>query len=328
MAPYSKFAEGYFTATAATAKTVTLPFVPNTFEIWNKTQWGSNSATSQIQYAIGYSEDTAGYGYSQQNVASQVYMKNIAHTTGAFTFFSAGQPALGPAVALTSTYITQASPALVTSTSHGLVTGDVVYLYATTTMLQVGGIPYTVTKVDANTFTINVVSSGFAAAATAGYFKKVLYPNLYLPGARYITAITTGTTTLIGVSQNHNMVVGQQVQFSIPSQWGMTQLDGLKGYITAVASSTLTVAINSTSFTAFAYPTSATAGLGVSFPQVIPIGDSNTGYSGPTVPQPQTIPGAYVANTSSGVIVGASLLLNTSDVIRWRATYPDMILTS
>lgn len=250
---------------------------------------------------------------------------------------------------MASTYVTQANPANITVTGHGYSTGDTVWVYGTTGMLQISGVPYVITVVDANNFTIPVNSSGFAAAATAGNVKKFLFPDLYIPELCVITGVATGTTTVITTNINHNFVVGQEVGFIIPSAWGMTQLDSnvylqsnfqpQQAYVTAVTANTLTVNINSTGFTAFSYPTSATAALGLTFPQVYAIGDQNTGYSltsSGLVPFLGVtngvigIPGAFVANTRQGVIVGTGngteVIHATSDVIRWRATFPDALL--
>jgi hypothetical protein len=178
--------------------------------------------------------------------------------------------------------------------------------------------------------------------------KKVLYPDLYIPYGCVITGITTGATTTITTGVNHGFVVGQEVFFVIPqvttSAWGTTQLDTLayntanvvpqRAYVTSVpAANQIVVNVNSTGFTAFAYPTSAQAALGATFPQVLGIGDYNFGVFGPPpFTPPITIPGAFYANTRKGVLIGlgngTQLLQQTNDVIRWRAIYPDLILTS
>lgn len=331
MAEYSKISQGTFTSTAATAHFINLAYKPISFEIWNKTQWGSTSATPQVKYAIGFAEDVAGTAYTTQNTTSAATDESIALTSGGFSFITADTPRFGPVLTISS--ITQAAAAVVTTGSnHNLTTGDVVWIYGTTGMLQIAGAPYVVTVTAPTTFTIPVNSAGFAAAATAGFCKQVLYPDLYIPFNTIVTAIGLGVSTTITTSVNHEFVVGQEVNFVIPeisaSVWGTTELNGIKGFVTSIpALNQIVVNINSSAFTAFAYPTSAVAALGMTFPQVIPVGDANTGYSGPIVPLPQTIPGAFAANTRQGVIIGASLLLNSDDEIHWRAEFPDQVVT-
>jgi hypothetical protein len=334
MSEFNKIAEGTVTVVAGgTAQTVKLPYQPVSFEMWNKTKWAT---ASQIIRAIGFAEDPAGTAYIESNSSGGVDTPTILSANG-FSFISAGSPQYGPVKSMATTFVTQASAANVTVTSHGYSVGDVVLIYGTTAMLQIAGIPYTVqTVVDANNFTIDVNSSGFASAATAGFVKKILYPNLYLPGLRYITAISSSmANTVLTTSVNHNMVVGQEVAFVIPPQWGMFQLDSLyqdqinpqfTAYIISVTANTLTVNVNSSAFTAFAYPTSAQAAVGLNFPQVIPIGDQNSGGLAPGgVLTSLTIPGAYQTNTYQGVLIGSSILVNTGDVWHYRAIYPELI---
>jgi len=364
MSQYNKDAEGYFTvATAAASQFISLPFMPNTFEIWNKTQWGSTSATPQVQYAIGFAEDPAGYGYATENVTSSTALKNVAFTSGAFSFVSAGTYQYGPT--LTISGIVAATGVVTTTSAHGLSVGDAVLIYGTTAMLQIAGTLTTVTAVGSpTTFTIgNIPTSGFAAGASAGFVKRLFYADLYVPFGTNITGVgatVTGvpaTQTVINTSLNHKFVVGQEVFFVFPqtgfvnttSVWGMQQLDSQyvlnttgvpqQAYITQTAATNSNLAanqfavnINSTGFATFTYPTSAQASLGITFPQVLAIGDQNSGGTlvPPIsfVPPAITIPGAFYANTRQGVLIGASLLLNASDVIRWRATYPDLIKSS
>jgi len=333
MAEYSKIAEGVFTGTAATAHFVPLAFKPKQFEIWNKTEWGSANATPQVQYAIGFDEDAAATAYTTENSTGVNDLENVKITAGGFTFTDGSLPPLGPVVSATGAgVVTRANPTQVNITSHGFVTGDTVLIYGTTGMLQIAGNYYTVTRVNANQFTININSSGFAADATAvsaRLWYPVNFPNINIPYSDIITSVTRGTTTTIGFAYTHAFVVGQQVSFVIPVGWGIVELDGLKGYVTSVSASAIVVDINSSSFTAFSYPTSGTASLGLTPAQVIPVGDANTGYTGPTVPFPLTIPGAFAVANTPGVVIGASLITNVTGggaAIRWRAEFPDQFV--
>lgn len=350
MTEYNKIADGYFTSTGV-AKFISLPFVPDQFEIWNKTKWAT-ATSNLVRYATGFSEDAAGTAYAICADGAAATDKNVTLSSGGFSFVSAGTYQYGPTLTISS--ITQANPAVVTtSTNHNLATGDSVWIYGTTGMLQIAGAAYTVTVTGATTFTIPVNSSGFAAAATAGFCKKVLYPDLYTPFGTVITAISTGATTTITTAQNHGFVVGQEVFFVIPqvsaTVWGTTQLDTLtyntanvvpqQAYVSSVpAANQIVVNVNSTGYTAFAYPTSAVAALGMTFPQVLAMGDANSGVTNSvvnplaSVPPAITIPGAFYANTRQGVIIGigngTQIMHATSDVVRWRAIFPDQIQTS
>lgn len=326
MAQYSKIVSGRFTSTGV-AKFIALPMMPKRVDILNKTQYNSTTANTGKE-AHGFEDDADGTAYVLAVNAGNT-TSNVTITSGGFTWVDAGTYLYGPATTATAgTPVSQANPAVVTSASHGLQTGDVVWIYGTTGMLQIAGIPYQVTRINANSFSIPVDSSGFAAAATSVSWKKYLYPDLYIPELCYITNITRAASAVVTFSFDHDFVVGQQVQFNLPDGWGMVEMNDLKGYVTAVSAGSITVNIDSSGFTAFAFPTSANAALGITYPHCVSIGDANTGYSGPTVPLPQTIPGAFVANTRQGVLIGVgngtTVLHTTSDVVEYRFELPDM----
>jgi hypothetical protein len=340
MAEYSKIMEGYFTVPASLRFFLNLPAIPDTIEMWNKTTWGTAPAGATApQYAIGFAEDPAGTYYDTTAVASSssAALSGGRGSTGGFSFVSAGTYAYGPS--LTITAITQANPAVVTSAAHGLKTGDSVLITQTTGMLQIAGVVYTVTVIDVNTFSINVDSSGFAAPATAGFAKRLLYPDLYIPEGTSITGVTTGVTTTIQTALVHSFVPGNEIFFVVSPPWGMTQLDSLgvltntgipqQAYVISTTAQSITVNVNSTGYTAFAYPTSASYATNHVTPaQALSAGDQNTGFSGfPPIPPPITIPGAYVPNTRQGVLFGGTIIPVAGNVIRWRAIYPDLLKT-
>jgi len=342
MTEYNKIAEGQFTSTGV-AEFVELPFLPNSFELWNITAAGTPTQ-NEIYHAISWEDAVAGTATVEYfDAGPDLTTLNLA--TGGLSFIEAGTYQYGPTIAITS--VTQAAAAVVTTAApHGLATGDAVLIYGTTGMLQIAGEVYTVTVTAPTTFTIPVNSAGFAAAATAGFMKRLLYPDLYVPYRAAITAVTAGATTTITTAVNHGFVVGQEVFLQFPTvsatAWGMFELDTetfnnanvvpQQAYVTAVgAANQVTINVNSTGFTAFAYPTSAQAALGMTFPAIYGIGDQNFGPTGPPpFTAPITIPGAFYANTRQGVLIGlgngTQLLHQTNDVVRWRATYPDLIL--
>jgi hypothetical protein len=269
--------------------------------------------------------------------------------------------------------ISKGSAAEITTTSaHGLVTGNVVIfqdLYETniTGMPQIAGIPFTVTVIDSTHFTIpwNTNQTNYTIFNTAtstnnvGSFKQVLYPFLYAPGEAVITSITTGTTTTVVTTTPPSYYVGQEVALRIPPVWGTYQLNSLPnaalpgspiyGYVISVTNSTTFVLnINSTGYTAFNTNQPVNEVPGQSFPQIVAVGDVNTGgqiISAGSVlyPPPQVngfntingpaIRGAFVNNTSQGFIIGAGVGTNDPDsvlvgangnVIYWQAQYSDI----
>lgn len=119
------------------------------------------------------------------------------------------------------------------------------------------------------------------------------YSGTYVPFACDISGVALGQTTMITTSVNHGFIVGNEVTFLIPRLWGVSQLNGLKGLVLAFTNNTITVNIDSTMFDAFITPT-VTLPVVIDTPQVLPVGDQNTGYVLPGgSPPPLQIPGTY-----------------------------------
>lgn len=384
MAEYSRIAKGHFIS-PGNGVPVNLPFVPDHIQWWNYTLANTN-ATSQNMIS-GYWDVSMGQGVSivQGYNATPTLIYDVVPTNGISTF-QAGQLLQYGTVynhAVGDFSITAASPAVVTTTvAHGLVSGNVIifsnlYQTSTTGMQQMAGIPLTVTVTNSTTFSVNWNASGsnytaFNSATSTGNvgsYKQVLYPYLYAPEQAVITAVNT-STNVITTAAAHNFQVGQQVAFRIPSVWGTTQLNSLPDilipgspiywYVTAVTQNTFTVSQNSngvvglTGFTAFNPNQPFLSFPGLKYPQVVPVGDINTGgqqisagsqlypatsfYNGnsntsvPNIGGPGIL-GAFTNNTSMGFIFGngAGRVLTTgnmagasTNVIYYIATLSDL----
>lgn len=105
-------------------------------------------------------------------------------------------------VAVTSS--TDATPVVVTATSHGLTTGDQVFIFGHTTNIAANGI-YSVTVVTANTFSIQDVNTGANIAGSGGGAgssgilvrnPKVLLVNDAINIVLGLSTAGTATTTL------------------------------------------------------------------------------------------------------------------------------------
>jgi len=133
-----------------------------------------------------------------------------------------------------------------------------------------------------------VAAAGFAAPATAGNTRRVSKNAAVDPEFLYITEITKATQAVVRTSVDPSpyYVVGNKIHFSIPSSFGMTQMNNLTGTITAVSSSnyTLTVDIDSTAFTTFAFPASTSSPTAALFATLSPAG-SQTSFNPITLVQ-------------------------------------------
>lgn len=326
---YSKLTNGSFVSDGAAEIIGPLAYLPRRVFMLNKTQFDDGAANpGVVKRAWGFSTDENGTAYIVKNTDGLATDSSDIITSGGFSFITRDTPQFG--ASQTGTAVSQANPAVVTIVGHGYQTGDVVLLTQTTGMLQIAGIPYTITVTGANTFTIPVDSSGFAAAATSVTAKQVLYPEIWIPFAVQITNITQAASAVITTAMDHGFVVGQVVTIQLPELFGMVEIDGLQANVTAITANTITVDINSTGFTAFAYPTSADFAMGTDVPTVYPVGDTNFGFIGPVVPFPPAIPGAFYNNSGYFVIIGigdgTTVMHATSDEIEFEFQYPDQLL--
>lgn len=323
---------GSFTTPASgnANQTLQLPFIPDVFEIWiqgnsSGSVWESAANPGPVKYAFWQDGMADGSALTYRNTNGAATLTADFLSSGGITPVSSAYNLYGPVLGAAGSSITQAAAAVVDlNAAHGLSTGDVVILESTTGMLQISGIPLVVTVTGANTFTVPVDSSGFAAAATNARAKKVLYPYVLTPYISNILSITRGATTTVSTAIPHGLSVGDSVRLVIPSQWGTVEISGQQGIVTTVGSTTsFVVAINSSSATAFAFPTSAVAGAGVSFPQVIPFGDAASAFD--LSATDNNYQGLIIGNNATA---GSAILNANSALCLWKAQKSARIYSS
>jgi len=365
MAEYSRLASGKVTSVLTGAPTtVILPFIPNFIEISNSTR-AANTGVTRAWWETDMGQGAAFLVTSNGTEDLTTFISSS--TGGGFSTFQGGlSQQFGPVLAIAS--MTAANPIVVTTTAnHNLVSGNVVtfsnlYESSTTGFQQIAGIPFVITRTGATTFSIPWDGSGSNYTAISGSpttptptVKQILYPNLYAPNVGFISALTLSSTTTVTTTAPTNIQVGQEIAFRIPSSWGTTQLNSLPnvtipgspiyGYVTSISTAnSFVVNINSTGYTAF-NPNQVFANFsGENFPQVVAVGDVNSGgypFTGSQLyPSPAfyngtgtglvnsingpAIQGAFSNNTSQGFIIGGSISGTTSDTIYWRAYLHDI----
>lgn len=98
------------------------------------------------------------------------------------------------------TNITQANPAVVTSSSHTLSTGDIVTIYGVVGMTQVNGGTFTVDKINNNSFSLRGINStGYTAYSSGGRVRELEdYPAKcrYYKGRLYFANTSLRITTI------------------------------------------------------------------------------------------------------------------------------------
>lgn len=351
MTEYSRMAKGSYTVVGGTlgvsapsAKVINLPFIPDFVQLINYTQ-AATPANHGIPFAF-WDAAIPNTTVVEVNTSGTVLRTDTVTTNGISTF-QAGLSLQYGASKQVVAIIKSVSPTNVQVTAHGYSTGDVVIfqgLYQTqytAGMPQITGIPFTVTRVDADNFTILWDTSGsnytaLSASPSGATVKKVLYPYLYAPGVNIISAITLASTTTITTTSSHNYVVGQEVAFRIPTifgvsppAWGTIQLNSLPnnvtpgspiyGYVVSVTNAnTFVVNINSTSYTAFNVNIPVSDVSGLDYAQVLAVGDVNTG--GPSItstsvlypPLYTVLTGTTRTNSINGPGISGAFFNNTS----------------
>lgn len=279
--PLNLIAQGSYTSDAGIQR-IDLADRPAYFELYNRSQFGSAAATTPVMKVEwrGDLTNNSTLRFNKTNGAATLDIPTSVSGTAGIHLVDTSDEALGAAIALNATFVTQANPAVVTTgNTAGLSNGDIVRLQGTTTMLQASGMEFQIAALVANTsFTLAYLdSSGFAAAATAGSYRRIGNQSQYAPRRRFLTAVTQAGSAVCTTSVDHGYSVGEVVRFNVATEYGMSQMNGLQGEITAVTASTFTVDVDSTAFTAFAFPTSAQAAGGVTQAHVELIGALGAG---------------------------------------------------
>lgn len=300
---------GWYTS-AGVSFNVPLVGTPGKFSILNYTQMATTNATGQIVASEWRRGFLGGYAYTTTKTNSTNALNGAIATTGGFTLINTINQTLGNAVTLTA--ITNATPPVVsTASTAGLIAGDIVRLVTATGARQIAGMDFTIDTIVANTSFNLAYGVAMGAAVTAGSYRKVYYDPVWYPRKRYITAISQATQAVVKLSVTHGYVVGEKIQFLLGADYGMIELNGKVGRITAIntTTNTVTVDIDTSGFTAFTFPGDSAYPL--TFAQTVPVGE---------------IPSIITAATSNNAIiamnVGSAIAGAANDVLYWEATFP------
>jgi len=271
--PMALIAQGSFISDGA-ARALDFPCPIDYFVITNRSLWGTApTAVIESRWHRGYAAGqaiTISEGGASALTGTAIAAAGLGFTEIDRTTLTPGPlVASGTVIATATSIVTDAAPPPL---------GSVVRMTNTTGMLQIGGLEFTVTAVTpATNYTLGyLIAAGYAAAATNADYRVIPNPR-YLPRRRWIQAITVAAAAVISTSVAHGYAVGAKITVRNPdANFGMPEINGLTGTVTAVTVNTITTDINSAAFTAFAYPTSAIAATGITHPHVVPFGEVTT----------------------------------------------------
>jgi hypothetical protein len=288
-----------FTSTGVGVK-IPLPSSADYFKTWNVTQYAAASPTVVVggewfgaKFGAGASAANSGLRWKKSG-SSAILIDSFSTSTASdgFTYVQTA-PFVEAQAANAITAISAANPAVVTQTNT-YSNGDFLRIYSTTGDLTIAGMVFQISSVSGSGYTLlglpNVAGNGLAAA-TAGFTRRVsknaavdpefMYITNISPGSA-VTAAPAGTIVSTSVDPSRYYVIGMKIHFSVPSSFGMAQMDQLTGTITqvnvsnsggsSVGAYNVVVDIDSSSFTAFSFPLSATSPVSRLFATFAPAG--------------------------------------------------------
>ena len=343
MLPFSFIGTATYTnAASALPTTVPLSAKPDFFRVRDITNWGAASTAVAAMESWIYLPTMAAGSYRGLGLISAAAQSNYIYgttgTTNGFTFIDQSNPPTFAALSITST-IDKTTWVVGMTNTGSIQVGDTVRIINPTAMLQAGGITAQVTAVSVNTsitlgYIATAVTNGanFTSNATGGSILKY-YPNGFYPKELQVMHITQATQAKVYFARPNTFTVGEIVDFNIPSTYGMTQLTFLTKQVggaprvLAVTNSTtessIILDIDSTGFTAFAYPTSAgsvgKASPPMCFPAgsgVVPISASNTN---PVSPPGTNLQDAFDNRNQFYMFIGSSVVGANSATMQWEA---------
>ena len=327
---------GSFTSTGVGVK-IPLPSSADYFVTNNITQMPLAPATPVVikaewfgsKFGAGATAANDGIRWKKSANTSVINIDTFATSTASdgFTYVTTS-PVVEAQASSAITGITAASPAVVTQTNT-YSEGDIIRIYGTTGMLQIAGMDFQISSVSGSGYTLTGLrAAGFAAPATAGFTRRISKNAAVDPQYLYITEITKASQAVVRTSVDPSAyyVVGNKIHFSIPASFGMTQMNQLTGTILAISSAnyTITVDIDSSAFTTFAFPASTGSPTTALFATLSPAG-SQTSFNPVTLVQTgyefqkspfhtgQFTPYMYLAGGAQSPAGAAS------DVINWMA---------
>lgn len=332
--------QGTFTQPAtAVAQIIPLPSGADYMKVINYTQMSAASPTACVAgewFGGGLTAVNAGLRW-RKNGSSAILIDNFTDSTATngFTYITSFP---NPEAALTGTTITQANGA-VASVVNTYSDGDQVIIYNAVGMEQISGMTFTISSVTPTQFTLlGLDSSGFAFPATAFFVRRIAQNPVGVstpvaPSSLFVTAVTQAVNAQVTVSQANQVFVGQKLEFTIPGSFGMVQLNNFYQtqskpivVVSIVDAYNFTINIDTTNYTAFAFPASSGSPTTQLFATCAPAGQSTqfnpitnvtTGYNFTQAPfrsglfLPCMLLG--VSANSTGVAGGAN------DVMIWQA---------
>ena len=102
--------------------------------------------------------------------------------------------------------------------------------------------------------------------------------NRFYPRKAYINAISNAQYAVVGFTADHDYLVGEIVSFRCEKPFGMIEINNEKAKILSTTSDTITVSIDSSTWTPFDYSQINTSGT--TPPVCVPVGSGSVDVGG------------------------------------------------
>jgi len=203
-------------------------------------------------------------GWSAGGVYIQPTLSSM--NCGGFTLVDSSTQTPGAAVLLQNSAGSDAvQPVYLTNDTTGLATGAIVRM-TNTAQTNLNGLDFSIdTVVPATSFRLaNALATapGVVVAAGAGITYRLIAANVdeynrFYPARRVICNVTQAAAGVVTTLVDHSLTTGQLVRINIPEECGMTELSGQLVTVTVINASTFSINVDTTGYTAFAFPTIA-----------------------------------------------------------------------
>ena len=314
--------QGHFTSTGV-ARTINLRSDVDWMETWNlttsaaATQWSSTYHFWHRDMPFG--DHIIDYHAAATQAISRTTgiagFNGAANRAGFYLINSGSLVPSAPIALAAGTNVT--SPVYTATLGAGIANGSIVRIQSAT-QTNINGLDFTVTVQAGVGFTlVNTLATAPGAVSGAGTWRMIAPDvatyKLFYPSNRVIANITAANPAVVTTLVDHGYTTGQVVRMRVPAGCGMIQMDGLLGTVTNLTAGTFAINIDSTLFTAFAFPT--VAAVPFTPAEVVPVGDT-TG---------ETTAGAMVNQGYMGIILGSGGAVSgtptgvNGDIIKWRA---------
>jgi hypothetical protein len=314
MLPYSFIGTGtYVNPASIVAVNVPVTDQPDWFFVKDLTNWGAQSTAASPVYAEWMSGMAQGayLAMSQpSSTGSGVTLYSSAGTSGGFTFIDPANPPTY--AALVGTTVNKTTLVVSMSNTGSIAVGDTVRLLNPVGMLEANGFSAQVTAVSVNSsitlgYLASAVSSGLSFASNASACSILKYiPSQFYPKALQVAYITQASQAVVYFARPNDFTPGQLVDFMIPTAYGMVQLSNMTALpggparvlsvTNSSTTSSITINVNTTGYTAFIYPTSATYTTMASPPVCVPAGSGIVPNSSGSATIPQSPPGTNLVD--------------------------------